>query len=330
MAMTSIGDLAQTHFLRRHTAATKSDLDRLAAEVATGKAADPGAHLRGDFTALSAIDSTLARLTAYGSVTADLSLRAEAQQRALTHIDEVATGAGAALVTSAYGAVQGTAAAGGQARQALDVALSALNQRLGDRALFAGADSGGPAIQTAETIRASVQAALAGAQDASAVLSGVDAWFAAPDGFAAAYLGAAAPPPLAIAPGETATLGITATDPALRDTIKALVLGSLLADPGFGTPAARATIAQRAGEALAGLATDRATLAGRLGSTQQRLDEAATRNRAEASALGMARNDLLAVDPYDTATRLTEAETRLEMIYAITARLSRLSLLDHL
>ena len=28
--------------------------------------------------------------------------------------------------------------------------------------------------------------------------------------------------------------------------------------------------------------------------------------------------------------RLTEAETRLEMIYAITARLSRLSLLDHL
>lgn len=330
MAMTSIGDLAQTHFLRRHTTATKSDLDGLTAEVATGKAADPGAHLRGDFTALSAIDSTLARLAAYGSVTADLSLRAEAQQRALANVDEAATGAGAALVTAAYGATAGTAAAGGQARQALDVALSALNQRLGDRALFAGGDNGGPAILGAAQMMDAVQTALGGATDAPAVLAAVDAWFAAPNGFAAAYLGDDAAPPLTIAPGEAAGLDITAKDPALRETIKALVLGSLLADPGFGTPTTRATLAQRAGESLAGLATDRATLAGRLGSTQQRLDEAATRNSAEASALGMARNDLLAVDPYDTVTRLQETETRLEMIYALTARLSRLSLLDYL
>ncbi len=330
MAMTSIGDLTQTHFLRRHTAATKADLDRLTTEAATGRPADPGAHLRGEFTALSAIDSTLARLAAFGSVTDDLSLRAEAQQRALAHVDAAATGAGAALVTSAYGAIQGTAAAGGQARQALDAALSALNQRLGDRALFAGADSGGPAILGAADMLGSVQTALGGVTDAPAVLSAVDAWFAAPDGFAAAYLGADAAPPLAITPAEVAGLDVTAKDPALRDTLKALVLGSLLADPGFGTPTTRAALAQKAGESLAGLATDRATLAGRLGSTQQRLDEAATRNTAESSALGMARNALLTVDPYDTATRLQETETRLEMIYALTARLSRLSLLDHL
>lgn len=330
MAMTSIGDLAQTHFLRRHSAATKTDLDRLTAEVATGKTADSGAHLRGDFTALSAIDSTLARLQAYASVNADLSLRAEAQQRALAHLDEAATTSGAALVTAAYGAIQGTMAAGGQARQALDVALSALNQRLGDRALFAGAESGGPAILGAAEMMDAVQSTLAGATDAPAVISAVEAWFASPDGFAATYLGADAPPPLSIAPGETAGLNITAKDPALRDTLKALVLGSLLADPSFGTPTARATIAQRAGESLAGLATDRATLAGRLGTTQKRIEDAATRNSAEASALGIARNALLAVDPYDTATRLQETETRLEMIYALTARLSRLSLLDHL
>lgn len=330
MAMTSIGDLAQTHFLRRHTAATKSDLDRLTAEAASGKPADPAAHLRGDFTAVTAIDSTLTRLRAFASVTTDLSLRAEAQQRALTNIDTAATGAGAALVTAASGTRQGTAAAGGQARQALDVTLAALNQRLGDRALFAGADSGGPAILGASAMMDAVQASLAGATDATAVRQAVDAWFAAPNGFAAAYLGAGAPPPLTIAPGESAGLDITATDPALRETIKALVLGSLLADPGFGTPATRATLAQKAGESLAGMATDRATLAGRLGSTQKRLDEAATRNSAEASALNMARNDLLSVDPYDTATRLQETETRLELIYTLTARLSRLSLLDRL
>lgn len=330
MAMTSIGDLAQTHVLRRQTAAAKTDLDRLVAEVATGQTTDPGAHLRGDFTALSAIDSTLGRLRAHATVTDDLSLMAEAQQRALAHVDNAAAAAGSALVTSAMGTVQGTAAAGVAAQHALDVVVSALNQRLGDRALFAGAASGGAALQDSAGLFATVRAAVGGATGAPAVIAAVDGWFAAPDGFAAAYRGQEPAPPLAIAPGETATLQVTAADPALRDSIKALVLGAFLSDPAFGTAQDRAAIARHAGESLASLATDRTALAGALGTTQQRLAEAASRNAAEATALGMARNDLLALDPYETATRLQDTETRLEMIYALTSRLSRLSLLDHL
>ena len=330
MAMTSIGDLAQMHFLRRHTAVTKTALDRLTVEVATGTAADPMAHLRGDASTVTTLDAALSRLRAYGAVTNDLSLRAEAQQRALAHVDDAAVKASGALVTAAHGTAQGLIAAGQEARQALEVSLSALNQRLGDHALFAGADSGGPAILSADAFMAQLRAALGGVSEVSAVKQAVSDWFAAPDGFAAAYLGADPAPALPIADGQVVALETTAADPALRDTLKALALGALLADPGFGTAADRTALARHAGEALAGLATDRAAMAGRLGAAQDRLEQAAIRNQAEETALSIARNDLLAVDPYDTATRLQETETRLETLYALTARLSRLSLLDHI
>ena len=50
----------------------------------------------------------------------------------------------------------------------------------------------------------------------------------------------------------------------------------------------------------------------------------------EATALGLARADLIAVDGYDAASRLKETETRLQTIYALTARLSELSLANYL
>ena len=57
---------------------------------------------------------------------------------------------------------------------------------------------------------------------------------------------------------------------------------------------------------------------------------ASARNGAETSALEIARTDILAIDPYRTATELQSTETRLETLYTLTARLSRLSLSEYL
>ena len=57
---------------------------------------------------------------------------------------------------------------------------------------------------------------------------------------------------------------------------------------------------------------------------------AASRNAAEALSLSLIRSDMLAADPYDTATALTETEASLQNLYALTSRLSRLSLTDYL
>jgi leucyl/phenylalanyl-tRNA--protein transferase len=73
-----------------------------------------------------------------------------------------------------------------------------------------------------------------------------------------------------------------------------------------------------------------AHLVARLGGLQAQVDRAQTRNESEAAALGMARTGMVQIDPYDAATRLQNTETQLQLIYTLTARISRLSLADYL
>ena len=66
------------------------------------------------------------------------------------------------------------------------------------------------------------------------------------------------------------------------------------------------------------------------GLTQNQIAEAEAQNSSATTALEIAQVDLIGVDDYDAATRLSAAQTRLETIYAITARMSALSLVNYL
>eukprot|EP01041_Mallomonas_annulata_P037918 gene37918-61315_t len=56
----------------------------------------------------------------------------------------------------------------------------------------------------------------------------------------------------------------------------------------------------------------------RLGTVQAQIESASVRNESEASALHLARAELVEADPYETALRLQEAESQLEKIFTIT------------
>ena len=164
------------------------------------------------------------------------------------------------------------------------------------------------------------------------VEAAIDAWFAAPGGYeGAVYLGGQPLAGVPVSAGESVALDITANDPAMRITLKGLAMATLV-DRGIfpGQTGLQKDLAQRAGEVLLAGETDRAYLAARLGGMQSQIDLAQTRNESEASALGMARVGMVEIDPYETATRLQDAETQLELIYTLTARISRLSLADYL
>jgi flagellar hook-associated protein 3 FlgL len=136
---------------------------------------------------------------------------------------------------------------------------------------------------------------------------------------------------LPIGPGQSAKIDITAADPAIRETLKGFAMAALL-DRGLfaGQGAARVQVMRRAGEVLAEGASSRAHMAGQLGTTEGQIAAASTRNTAEVSALEMARNGLVSIDPYEAATKLEAAQSQLEALYSVTARLSRLSLVDFL
>jgi flagellar hook-associated protein 3 FlgL len=171
-----------------------------------------------------------------------------------------------------------------------------------------------------------------GANDVTSVEAAMDSWLSSPGGYAGtAYLGDNPLSPVPIAAGESMALDITANDPALRETLKGLAMATLV-DRGLfaGQPVMEKYLAQRAGEVLLEGESDRAHLVARLGGMQAQVDRAQTRNESEAAALGMARTGMVQIDPYDTATRLQDAETQLQLIYTLTARISRLSLADYL
>lgn len=331
--LVSIGDLAQTLVLKRQNSAAKGEIQALTTALTTGRVTDAGAHLRGNFGPLAGLDSSLTRLKAYAEVTAEASRMGAGIQSVLGLIDDAAKALSPALLAAGDGGagsiLQGAAM---QAGQVLGQVVGALNTRVADRSLMAGAATDQPALVDAETLLAQAKVVVAGQTGAAGVEAALQGWLDDPAGFVAqAYRGGTAAAPLPLAEGEAAGFDVTATDPAIRATLKGVLMGALLAEGvPSADPAAQAALARRAGESLAETAADRAHLSARVGIVEARIAAAETRNGAEETQLQMARNELVGVDGYDTATALQEAQSRLEMLYTLTARLSRLSLSDYL
>ncbi|RUS61024.1 flagellar biosynthesis protein FlgL [Pseudorhodobacter sp. E13] len=335
MGLVSLGDMAQSFMLRRMTTSLKQDSQVAAKELTTGRSADTSRTLRGDYSQLSGLQASLARLTGYQSATSSAALTSSTMQATLRTISDLTEGMGVNLLNAGTLTDGGTSSAFLQdVTERFDAVISSLNTKVGDKSLFAGIASDQPALVSSDVILSALEAEItsAGATTAQDIESVVSNWFAASSGFASvAYLGGAAASPLAISPDDKVELAITAADPALRDGLKALSLAALAAR---GTVTADATtkteLSRLAGASLLQNESDRMLLAGRLGLAEARIDQAQTRNQSEISALQMARSDMVAVDPYEAATRMEAAQNQLETLYSVTARLSRLRLVDFL
>jgi flagellar hook-associated protein 3 FlgL len=331
MKIANVGDLVQSTMLRRDTSRVKADLDRLTSEMTSGRVASLNSELRGQFGPLSGITRSLALADAMLASNGTAGRLAEAQQLALGAVQNTADAAGPAFLeaTSTGNEVQRKVLAEKATGQFQQV-LSALNTRIEDKAIFAGAALDGPALADAEGILADLEVALAGTIGPADAIATVADWFNSPGGGfeRVAYLGAATPmSDIVIASGETVSLDITANDQALRDTLRGLALGALI-DRGLfdGDGEAQKEAMKHAGETLVAAADAVTTRRAGLGFTEERIEAARIRTDAETIGLNMAQSALVEADPYETALRLQETQVQLETIYALTARLSKLSL----
>jgi flagellar hook-associated protein 3 FlgL len=332
MTRLSVGDASLTNILARQGADLRAEVSRASQEVTTGKHTDLAKVLRGDVSPLLAIDASLTRLQAFRTTTQDAALQAAAQQTAMAGLSSLAAG----ITTTLLGArdFQTTAqisAIASDMRGRLESAVGLLNTQAADRAIFAGAATDTLPLGSADDLLAALEVAAAGATTAGDVAAAVTTWFADPLGYGTFYRGGAPLSDAPIAPGETAELSTTALDPAIRDTLAGFAMAALL-DRGMlaGNPEERAYLAQRAGQELLTTEDARITLAARIGSVEAQIEAARTRNGAEETALGILRSDIGSVDPYEAASRLEAARSQLESLYLVTARVSRLSLVEFL
>lgn len=335
MAVTSIGDMSQTFMFRRLTTSIKQDATTAAQELTKGYTTNIAKKLGGDLTRFASLEVTLSRLSAYQGAAHLAAARASAMQTVLGQIDTQTAGLGVSLLDAANSdnshLMNGMVS---EISQRFDAVLASLNAKVGDKTLFAGMSNDGPAVANAQIILSTLETVVtdAGATTAEEVVTAVTAWFDDPTGFGTVgYLGSDGAAAVSISPEDRIDLGFTATAPAIRDTLKSLAMLALV-DRGMVISGAdtERQVVRLAATALLQNGSDRAFLAGNLGLVQARIEQAQTRNGTETSALQMARSDLLAVDPYEAATRLEAAQTQLETLYSVTARLSRLRLVDFL
>ncbi|MBL4917037.1 flagellin [Szabonella alba] len=334
MAMQGIGDLSRSLMLRHQLAALKDRAMVAAQEATTGQTADRLRHRGGDLGPLLGISSSLTRLGAFTRAAEDAALLASRMQTALATVEGQTAGLADGLLTiGLVGEKQTLAALGQDAEQRLDAVIATLNQQTGGVAPFAGIAGSGAALAPSGAILGALETAIttSGATGAGAVAVVIADWFEDPAGFAAqGYLGGPPRSAIPLSPEDSVTLDVTAAEPALRDTIRALAMAALT---GRGIPAGlaeRSELARLAGEDLLQGATGRTALAARIGLAEGRIGAAISRNAAETATLRLSQTGLLAIDPYEAATRLEETSGQIETLHAVTARLSRLSLVDFL
>lgn len=333
MRVQGFGDLA--HFMLRSTqmAALKSSAAAASTELTTGIMADSVRQLGASNGVLASIEGALARLGAYHTTGQAAELRVGTALTALESFDDRAGTLAADLVNATATANAVTIdALGRESAQAFEGAVALLNTTVAGRSLFAGTAENGPALIPADQILDLLEIATASSLTAADVEAAVTAWFDDPAGFEAqAFLGNTARAPVALSDQDQVDLSVTPLDPGIRDTLKGLAMAALL-DRGAmaGSVTERRNLAVRAGQQVIESGAKRIAAAAELGVTAAQIDRAQTRNSAERSGLEIARARLISVDPLQSATRLEQTQTQLETLYGVTARLSRMTLMDFL
>ena len=335
MALTSIGDLARGFALRSRNADLARTLSRLGTELASGRSADPVARLEGNLSHFSQIEHDLVLASSYRSGASEAAISAAAMQTALARVGEVTDGlvTTLALATTTTGAID-IPVVTDSARAALESVVSALNTGASGRHLFSGTAVDSAPLVDVETILTNLAAALAWAASPGDALALADAFFDQPGGGfeTLLYRGATdSLAPIRLGAGDSANLDLRADHPALRGTLKHMALAALAGDPALALDdAGRQAVFSASMDGLLTARGGQVALQADLGVAEERIERAGTRFEAEVATLEMARGVLLGVDPYETATEMEAVRQQIETLYAVTARMSRLSLMNFL
>jgi flagellar hook-associated protein 3 FlgL len=261
----------------------------------------------------------------------DAATSAAGRQTALGRIGAELEGFGASLLSLA-----GVGNAGelqlelAQAPDRFDTAVNALNTSFAGRSLFSADEPDVQPLISSDAILAELRTVTAGATDEATV----SAWFDDPGGGyeTIAWQGGAGPAPeFLIAEGEVAETGITALDPAIRETLKGLALATLATDDALTLPTdQRGELITSAAQQILSSETEVVGLRARLGAEEARIEEAKVSAETARGALELEYGRLVDADPYRTATELEAVNLQLESLYILTSRMSRLSLTEFL
>ncbi|KIC20630.1 flagellin [Leisingera sp. ANG-Vp] len=334
MIINSYGDMAQHLFLRSRNTELQQNITTLSEEFSTGKSANLTERLGGDFTYLADLESNLKRLDSYMVANGELQLFATAMQGSMDKVQSQVQAMRNDILTIAPAMDEANAEQfGDQANQRLSSAISLFNTSVGGRTVFSGTATDTKPLNDADTLMTAILAEVGGLTTADDIIQAVKDWFDDPTGFdTVMYQGSTTSlQPVTVGEGEQVLLGIRADDDNLKHTLQSYVITALADEPSLGLTAdVQIDLVIKSGTELSESESRLIDVQADTGFIEGQLEAINTRNEASKTSLSIVRNNLVSADPYETYTRLEEAQAQLEGLYMITSRSSQLSLMNYL
>lgn len=333
----SVGDMARSFQFRSHNTQLKQNLSRLSAEVVSGVQSDMARSVGGDFSIISSLDTSLARLSAFSRITSQVGLMASAQQTALEQIQERLKNSSVTFLSAATDSE--TAALNiklSNARYEFDAVLNVLETRISGRYIFSGSDTQTAPLAGGQTILDALSSEISGMNSADDMLNAISDWFDAPRGgggyLDTVYFGSGNPiGGVKISPNDKVSLSISAESHGIRNALKSLAVAALISENSVPEGSdIRKTLARTAGEWMVAADSALIDLRGTLGQAEAEISQGVATNSAQKISLDIARNKLVEADPFETASALQAAESQIDTLYTIAARLSRLTFTNYL
>lgn len=324
-------ELSRLLTLQRNSGETRSALDRASQEMSTGLKASKYKATGGNLSRLYSLERLLERTAvhehAIGLTETKLELMQLGLQKAEERSNSIAVDMLAATGLNDISSAQHHAEA---SRQAFRDLVATLNLQVGGEALFAGTATDGAAVLPADDILAQIDGLVTGlsASDAIQAVSDYFAGVGTPTFATDAYLGTADDlAPVEVGDGTRIDYSVRATDAKLVEALKGHALGAIVAKGGAfenGGNADRLTILKAAGQTLLAARNGLLALSSQTGSAQEAVESAKAQRTAEKETYDLARNKILAADPYETATMFEAMKNQLESVFTVTARLGTL------
>ena len=333
----SISDQARAIAMRSASARLRTTLATLTDELSTGRVSDVAQRVNGNLRQVHHIESKVATLAQFRLNAAEAAGIAERMQLALQTVQDASHDLGLSLIAD-YGGQSDALdrARGDSAAKTLQQAIETLNSDEAGASLFGGTATDRKPLISSDTMLDHLTAATAGATTAADIATTVNAWFDAPPGAGGfldlGYQGSIGQSRVTeLGDGVTVQFATTAATPAVRDALRGIAMMALVSRGALaGDSVETARLMHSAGTMLVRNNDALTAERGRVGLLEQAIARAQSANSAENAVFQKARTELLQADPYETATAITEIETQIQSIYAVTARLSNLKLVNYL
>lgn len=334
MTVQSLGDQARAFAMQSASSRIKTTLATLTAELSSGEVSDLGARLDGNTQKLAGIEARLAMLAQFQDNAAEAATQAAGVQNVLGAVHAASEKLGQSLYIDPEPSTNDLMIArSAEAAATLQALVGQLNSSVGQRFLFSGANSDTPPLVSSDAILSSLHPWLAGSFTASDVAQAVASWFDAAQGAGGfmdmAYKGSAGGQATLIGEGSTIALTTTALSPAIRDTLKGLATAALAGTHFASDPQQGRELLRISGKMLLDNSFALTAERSQVGYSQQVIESARTEGQAAIATLQLARNAAREADPFATSTAISDAETKLQTLYSVIGRLSRLKLADY-